>query len=69
VEKENFSYWYKQVNFWIEELTKQSENILWNKKDKLQKEYERQEVARYKSKNSRIDGSKIRLIHFWIMKK
>ena len=68
VEKENFSYWFKQMNFWIEELTKQPENILWSKKDKLQKEYEREKVAKYKSENSRTNGTNIHLIHFWILK-
>jgi hypothetical protein len=69
IEKEKFSYWFKQVNLWIEELAKQPENIFWNKKDKLQKEYKHEKVAKYKSENSRTNGTKILLIHFWILKK
>ena len=41
VEEETFSFWFKQVNSWIEDLATQPENKLWNKKDMLKQEYEK----------------------------
>lgn len=69
IEKDTFSFWFNKVNFWIEELTKQPKNTLWNKKDKLKKEYEQENIAKYKSENLRTNGTKILLFHFWILKK
>lgn len=67
-ENESFEFWCEQINSWIDELIDVQENQLWNKFDKIIKEYEKMEIAKYKSKNKRSDGSSIILIHFWIKK-
>ena len=66
VQKENFEYWYKQVNIWINELIQDnSQEIRWNEKDKLSKTSFNAKYARLVSNNKRIDDS-IVLYHFWL---
>lgn len=67
IEKENFSYWFTQINSWIEELSNQ-EKTIWSHKERLQKEYERADFAKYISSHSRTNRPPIKLVHFWILK-
>ncbi|HMY66414.1 MAG TPA: hypothetical protein PL048_14810 [Leptospiraceae bacterium] len=67
IEKENFSYWFTQINSWIEELSNH-EKTIWNHKERLQKEYDREDFAKYISSHSRTDRPPIKLVHFWILK-
>ena len=66
VQKENFEYWNKQVNVWIDELIQdKSQQIEWNEKDKLLKISFNLWTAKLISNNRRKNDS-IVLYHYWL---
>ena len=68
VEKYNFHYWFKTINLWINELCQinSDASIIWNGKDLLVEQYQKDVLARYESENHRIGNSVIKLTHLWI---
>ena len=66
VQKNDFSFWFSKINFWIDELIKdEKQDIGWTKKDKLTKIHFEQKKAKLISKNKRRKDY-IFLYHFWI---
>ena len=66
VQKNDFSFWFSKINYWIDELIKdESQNIEWTEEDKLTKIYFKQKKAKLISKNKRRKDY-IFLYHFWI---
>jgi len=64
--KEDFEYWFKQVNEWITELIKDdSQEIEWNESDKLTTKYFKSKSAKLISINKRKHDS-IFLYHYWL---
>ncbi|NQV17364.1 MAG: hypothetical protein HQ534_02305 [Armatimonadetes bacterium] len=66
VQKNDFSFWFSKINYWIDELIKdESQNIEWTEEDKLTKIYFEQKKAKLISKNKQRKDY-IFLYHFWI---
>lgn len=71
VQKEDFDFWFLQINDWIEELV-QSSNGEWLIEDKLRMPAGNicQQLAKFESDNIRTpvqeESEKIRLFHFWV---
>ena len=66
VQKNDFSFWFSKINYWIDELIKdESQNIEWTKEDKLTKIYFKKKKAKLISNNKRRKDY-IFLYHFWI---
>jgi len=66
IQKEDFQYWFKQVNTWIDELTQDDQQeIEWNENDKLIKISFNAKYAKLVSNNKRTNDS-IVLYHFWL---
>ncbi|MEQ6122034.1 hypothetical protein [Reichenbachiella sp. MALMAid0571] len=71
VQKEDFDFWFLQINDWIEELVKSS-NGDWLTQDKLRKfvGHTGEQLVKFESDHIRIDLEpeieKIKLLHFWI---
>jgi len=67
VEKYDFNYWFKTINSWINALCKTNSDtsIIWNDKDLLIKQYQKETLARYESENHRKNDA-IKLTHLWI---
>ena len=66
VQKEDFEYWYKQVNTWIDELIQdESQEIEWNNNDKLNRLYINTNIAKFQSVNKRENDS-ITIFHYWL---
>mgnify|MGYP003639893008 CR=1 FL=1 len=71
VQKENFDYWFLQINEWINDLVKISHGD-WTDEDKLRKSgtHSTVKLARFESDNIRLpitpEPQKTRLFHFWI---
>ena len=66
VQKEDFKYWYEQINTWIDELIQdESQEIEWNENDKLIKISFNAKYAKLVSNNKRTNDS-IVLYHFWL---
>ncbi|MCP4459659.1 MAG: hypothetical protein GY816_16780 [Cytophagales bacterium] len=71
VQKEDFDYWFLQINDWIEELILSSPDY-WQAEDKLIKQAGQasKQLAKFESNNIKIPAKthieKIRLFHFWI---
>lgn len=63
IQKNDFGHWLTEINSWITESIQP--NGLWTLADKLSGSYTKR-LAIFTSKNSRIDGSSIRLTHLWI---
>lgn len=63
IQKNDFGHWFTEINSWITESIQP--NGLWTLADKLSGSYTKK-LAIFTSKNSRIDGSCIRLTHLWI---
>lgn len=62
IEENTYSHWHSMINSWIDELSQESDSI-WTVEDKLKIEYQKQNIAKYKS-----DHTNITLIHFWLRK-
>ena len=58
IKEENFTYWHNRVNQWISDAK-------WPKEEKLHKLSE-EVIAKLKSTHKRINGTEVRLHHFWI---
>lgn len=66
VQKDSFKEWYNRINNWILEFSK-IEKAIWSKNDKLFDFFEDDKLALCLSDNQRIDKSKIKIHHIWIM--
>jgi len=67
VQSEDFAYWHKKVNSWIEDLiSAKDKNIRWEQQDKICM-IQITDIVEYKSTHSRIKEDAITLYHFWIM--
>lgn len=66
VQENDFVYWYKLINSWVEELINKKipSPANWSLKDKLQEKYIKSTTAKFLSVNSRRDDS-ITLFHLW----
>jgi len=66
--KNDFNYWYKTVNEWIDELSNKASNtIKWETKDKLKKVPSSLfRVKKFNSIHSRIKNNSIQIYHYWI---
>jgi hypothetical protein len=71
VQKEDFDFWFLQINDWIEELVKTS-NGEWINKDRLKRRTVQSgsQLVKFESDHIRIpvksETDKIKLFHFWI---
>jgi len=67
VQANDFHYWQRTIDGWIDELVvgKLSSCSLWSEKDKLQLLNQTASTAKYRSENSRQNGSII-LFHLWV---
>lgn len=67
VQEYDFNYWHHSINSWIDELItgKTDTSIKWTGKDKLSTIYIRNTTAKFKSENSREQGT-IFLFHLWV---
>ncbi|MFC2155112.1 hypothetical protein ACFLRB_01295 [Acidobacteriota bacterium] len=67
VQEQNFEYWHKTINSWIDELIIETigNSIRWTEKDKLSAIYKHESTAKFKSENARKSGSII-LFHLWV---
>ncbi|KYG71177.1 hypothetical protein EV198_3553 [Roseivirga ehrenbergii] len=71
VQKEDFDFWFLQINDWIEELVKTSQGE-WIVDDKLRRltVQNGNQLAKFQSDNIRLPAKsktdKIKLLHFWI---
>jgi hypothetical protein len=67
VQKYNFDYWHNTIDTWIDNLIKGeiSSQSKWSIEDKLVEEYKNSITAKFKSQNSRPNGS-ILLFHLWV---
>ncbi|WP_375579870.1 hypothetical protein ABWH96_01975 [Marivirga tractuosa] len=72
VQKEDFDFWFLQINNWIDELIKTTKGE-WIAEDKLKKLTVKTgtQIVKFESDNIRIPvksfTDKIKLLHFWIM--
>jgi hypothetical protein len=64
VQKKDFSHWHTEINSWINESARK--DPFWSKEDLLIKEFLENKIAKSISNHSRIDKSKICLVHLWI---
>jgi hypothetical protein len=67
VQKHDFDYWHHTINAWIDQLINGliATSTQWSEKDKLVVVYKKQAAAKFKSENSRQNGS-IFLFHLWV---
>jgi len=66
IQKEDFQYWFKQVNTWINELIiDDKQEIEWNQNDKLIRLSLNSRTAKFQSVNKRENDS-ITIFHYWL---
>lgn len=67
VQKNNFNYWQKLINSWVERLIRKKikSSVCWSNQDKLVRKSFCATNAKYISNNLR-DKDSIRLFHFWV---
>jgi hypothetical protein len=70
IQEENANHWHNKINDWINDQVKISSNtqISWLEEDLLVQEisFLKPQIIKYNSIHSRINSSKIKLIHYWI---
>ena len=68
VQKNDFEYWHRKINLWVDELIASNNNstVQWTDKDKLIKKSVCSTTAKYISNNSRGNGNNITLYHLWV---
>jgi hypothetical protein len=66
IQKNSYMEWFETINNWILEFSK-DEMSIWNKDDSLFDFKENDKIAVCLSENKRIDESKIKIHHIWIM--
>lgn len=67
IEKENYIFWFNQINQWIKELENQNiSDLIWSEKDLLIL-VSFDKIAKLQSNHDRVDGiNMVELTHFWI---
>jgi hypothetical protein len=68
IQKNDFRFWHKTINSWIDELIKPKEkfSLWWDKKDKLVFENSNKVTAKLISKHEKINNTYISLYHLWV---